>query len=199
VVCLKLKTNEYSTGMKPKLLTAILLFISAYSPLFLILAVKDFDFYKYYDFSHPIGISILLGLSILSVILLFTTINSIRRGNMPVTVQAVKNRSIDLINYTIPYIVSFFGFDLSKVEDIISLAIFLLLLLLLTIKSKSVFMNPILLLAGYNLYDLEYEFDGKSYSTIVISKYEMKSGERFYIRSLTRFLYFVTDKETKDA
>lgn len=185
--------------MKPKLLTAILLFISAYSPLFLILAVKDFDFYCSYSFNHPIGISILLGLSVLSVILLFVTISSIKRGNMPVTVKVVKNRSVDLINYTIPYIVSFFGFDLAKVEDIISLSIFLLLLLLLTIKSKSVFMNPILLLAGYNLYDLEYEFDGKPYSKIVISKHEMKSGERFYIRSLTRFLYFVTEKENANA
>lgn len=161
--------------MKPKLLTAILLFISAYSPLFLILAVKDFDFNCTYQFNHPIGISVILGISLLSVILLFATISSIKRGNMPVTVKLVKNRSVDLINYTIPYIVSFFGFDLSKVEDIISLGIFLLLLLLLTIKSKSVFMNPILLFAGYNLYDLEYEFDRKSASTIVISKHEMKT------------------------
>ena len=91
--------------MKPKLLTAILLFISAYSPLFLILAVKDFDFYCSYSFGHPVAISILLGLSALSVILLFVTIGSIKRGNMPVTVKAVKNRSVDLINYTIPYIV----------------------------------------------------------------------------------------------
>lgn len=185
--------------MKPKLLTAILLFISAYSPLFLILVVKDFDFYCSYSFKHPFGISILLGVSVLSVILLFVTINLIKRGNMPVTVKVVKNRSIDLINYTIPYIVSFFGFDLAKVEDIISLSIFMLLLLLMTIKSKSVFMNPILLLAGYNLYDLEYEYDGKQGSAMVISKKEIKSGERFYIRSLTRFLYFITEKENADA
>ena len=185
--------------MKTKPLSAILLFISAYSPLFLILAVKDFDFYSNYNFDHPIGILILLGLSLLSVILLFFSIKSIKRGNLPVTVKVVKNRSVDLINYTIPYIVSFFGFDLAKVEDIISLSIFLLLLLLLTIKSKSVFMNPILLLAGYNLYDLEYEFDKKLSSTIVISKHEMKAGERFYIRSLTRFLYFVTEKENINA
>lgn len=118
---------------------------------------------------------------------------------MPVTVKAVRNRSIDLINYTIPYIVSFFGFDLSKVEDILSLIVFLLLLLLLTLKSKSVFMNPILLLAGYNLYDLEFEYDGKPASTIVISKYEMRPGERYYIRSLTRFLYFVTEREIENA
>lgn len=114
---------------------------------------------------------------------------------MPVTVKEIKNRSDDLINYTIPYIVSFFGFDLSKMEDILSLTIFLTLLLLLTIKSKSVFMNPILLIAGYNLYDLEYEYDDKKHETIALSKYEMKRGERYYIRSLTRFVYFVTENE----
>lgn len=116
---------------------------------------------------------------------------------MPVKVKAIKSRSIDLINYTIPYIVSFFGFDLSKTADIISLSIFLLLMLLMTIKSKSVFMNPILLLAGYNLYDLDYEFDSKTNSTIVISNYDMRIGETYYIRSLTRFLYFVTKKENQ--
>ena len=114
---------------------------------------------------------------------------------MPVKVKGIKSRSVDLINYTIPYIFSFFGFDLSKTADVVSLTIFLLLMLLMTIKSKSVFMNPILLLAGYSLYDLEYEFDGKTNFTIVISNHDMRIGEVYYIRSLTRFLYFATEKE----
>ena len=181
--------------MKPKLLTAILLFVSAYAPLFIILAVKDFEFASIHEFKHPIPIYILLGLCMISVCLLFFSVSSIKRGNMPVKVLSIKSRSLDLINYTIPYIVSFFGFDLSKTEDVVSLVIFLSLMLLLTIKSKSVFMNPLLLLAGYNLYDMEYEFDGKSHTTIVISKLDMRNGEIYYIRSLTRFLYFVTEKE----
>lgn len=181
--------------MKPKLVTAILLFVSAYAPLFLILAVKDFDFTCTFTFKHPLPIYILLGLCLISIGLLFFSVSAIKRGNMPVKVKSIKSRSVDLINYTIPYIVSFFGFDLSKIEDVISLTIFLCLMLLLTIKSKSVFMNPILLLAGYNLYDMEYEFDSKTNSTIVISKHDMRNGEVYYIRSLTRFLYFVTEKE----
>jgi hypothetical protein len=180
--------------MKPRILTAILLFISAYAPLFVILAVKDFDFSCTLKFKHSIPVYILLWLTACSIGLLFYAVGSIKRGNMPVKVKTVKSRSVDLINYTIPYIVSFFGFDLSKTEDVVSLIIFLLLMLLLTIKSKSVFMNPILLLAGYNLYDLEYEFDGKTNTVIVISKHEMRNGEAYYIRSLTRFLYFVTEK-----
>ncbi|HNJ90349.1 MAG TPA: hypothetical protein PLT99_12795 [Chitinophagales bacterium] len=181
--------------MKPKIFTAILLFISAYAPLFVILCVKDFDFDCKKNFYHPVTVYIILGLTFLSVVLLFYSVKSIRRGNMPVQVKGVKGRSVDLINYTIPYIVSFFGFDMSKMGDVVSLIIFLLLMLLMTIKSKSVFMNPILLLAGYNLYDLEYEFDGKTNSTIVISNLDIRTGQTYYIRSLTRFLYFTTEKE----
>jgi len=54
--------------MKPKLFTAILLFISAYSPLLLILAVKDFDFETTHRFHHQIPIYILLSVTALSII-----------------------------------------------------------------------------------------------------------------------------------
>lgn len=116
---------------------------------------------------------------------------------MPVKVISVKNRSSDLINYTIPYILSFFGFDLSKWGDVISLSIFLLIMMLLTIKSKSVFMNPILALKGYGLYDLDYKFNNKMYSVIVLSRHELRPEDICFIRSLTKFLYFVT--LTKDS
>jgi hypothetical protein len=181
--------------MKPRIFTSILLFISAYSPLFLILAVKDFDFQTTHQLKHPLAIYILLGLTLLSVILLFVTVSTIKRGNMCVEIVSVKNRSVDLINYTIPYMLSFFGIDLSKPEDVIAITIFMLIMLLLTITSKSVFLNPVLALVGYGLYD----FDGKTCSTIVISKLEMHTGDRFYIRSLTRFLYFVTEEKNKNT
>lgn len=184
--------------MKPRIFTAILLFISAYSPLFLILAVKDFDFKNTHQLNHPLPIYIMLGVSVLSIIFLFVSVANIKRGNMSVEIVSVKNRSVDLINYTIPYMLSFFGIDLSKPEDVISITIFMLIMLLLTITSKSVFLNPILALVGYGLYDLEYKFDGKTFSTIIICKHELHTGERYYIRSLTRFLYFVTQKVNQE-
>ena len=116
---------------------------------------------------------------------------------MVVEVIAVRNRSVDLINYTIPYMLSFFGIDLSSASDVISITIFLLIMLLLTVTSKSIFLNPILAAVGYGLYDLDYRFDNKLNSVTVISKLEMHPGDRFYVRSLTRFLYFVTEEETQ--
>lgn len=183
--------------MKPKILTSILLFISAYSPLFLILVVKDFDFKTKHWFDHSVAIYVLLLMILLSIILLFSTVFNIRRGSMSVEVASVKNRSNDLINYTIPYMLAFFGVNLADPRDVIAITIFLLIILLLTITSKSVFLNPILALAGYCLYDLEYNYEGKLFSRVVISKHELHVGHYYYVRSLTRFLYFVVDEEIK--
>jgi hypothetical protein len=182
--------------MKPRIFTSILLFISAYSPLFLILAVKDWDFKKLHYFENPTAIYIILGFTSLSVVLLFVIINNLHQKDMVVQIISVKNRSVDIISYTIPYMVAFFGVDLAKPDDIISLCIFLLVLLMLTISSKAIFLNPILVIAGYGLYDIDYTFLGERVSNIVISKAELKPGDEFYLRSLTRFLYFITPKET---
>jgi hypothetical protein len=179
--------------MKPKIFTSVLLFISAYSPLIIILAIKDIDF-DHLVLKHPLTIYIMLSFAVISIVLLFSTFRFMKRGNQPVTIIKVQNRSADLINYTIPYIVSFFSFDLAKPDDVLSLAFFMLLLLFLTIKSKSVFLNPILLLCSYNLYDIEYEFDSKIYKQIILSKDDPSHGTRFYIRKLTRFLYLTTEK-----
>jgi len=178
--------------MKPRIITLVLLFISSYSPLFLILAVKDFDFDNW-CLKHPIAVWIMLGISLLSIVLLFVSLRYLKKGNMPVKIISVKNRSVDLINYTIPYILSFFSFDLSKWDDIISLFIFLLIMLILTITSKSIFLNPILAFAGYGMYDIEYEYNSTTSSVIAISKYELKAGDRFFIRNLNRFTYLIKE------
>ena len=183
--------------MRPKLLTAILLFISAYSPLALILAVRDVDFEHSHRLQHPLPIYIMLGVTAISIAFLFLVLHLIKPGDMHVKVVSAKNKSVDIIGYTVPYMVAFFGIDMSKYQDTLSLGIFLLVLLLLTIASKAVFLNPILVIAGYSLYDLEYEYNGKTYNNIIISRYDLHKGDLFNIRSLTRFLYFAQSKESE--
>lgn len=180
--------------MKPKLFTSILLFISGYSPLFAILLVKDFDFKVTYNFKHPYFAYSVIFLIALSIFLLFYSISSIEKGEVIGKIIFVKNRSTDIINYTIPYMLSFFGVDLLKPEDLIGIAIFITILLILTITSNSIFINPVLAMANYSLYDIEYEFDGKKFSTVLLTKNEIHIGDRCFLRSLTRFLYFTNNK-----
>jgi len=178
--------------MKPKLLTAIILFVSGYSPLLIILAVKNFNF-ELYKFNNPnISIGMIL-ICIVSVIMLFVSISKIDRGNMAIKIKSVKSRSLDIINYTIPYLFCAFDIDLSKPEDIITILLFLLILLILTISSQSIFLNPILALRGYSFYDVDYKYDGKLKSNVIISAIELDNNELYYVRSLTRFLYIVTE------
>ncbi len=185
--------------MKPKLFTAILLFISGYSPLFAILLVKDFDFKTTHAFKHPIVDYTFISVILLSILLLFYSINSIAKGSLVGKIVSIKNRSSDIINYTIPYMLAFFGVDLSKPDDLICISIFILILLLLTITSNSIFINPVLAMAKYGLYDVEYEFDGKKFTTVLLTKKIIHVGDRYYLRSLTRFLYFTNEKEIENA
>ncbi len=71
-------------------------------------------------------------------------------------------------------------------------------MLVLTITSRSLFLNPILAFAGYGLYDIDYEFNGNTKSIAVLSKFELKTGQKFYIKSLTRFLYLIKEKVKND-
>ena len=183
--------------MTPKpLITAPLLFISAYSPLFLILIVKDFNHEKTCWLNHPWVALFLIILVVLSNVFLYISIRSVDKGNNMVEVISTKNRSLDLINYTIPYIIPFVGVNLSTLGDIFSLIVFLLMMMLLTIKSQTVFMNPVFLILGYNLYDMEYlsSSKGEKKNTIVLSK-QLKTGDKCYIIGMSDFLYFV--KEVK--
>lgn len=185
--------------MKPKIFTLILLFISAYSPLFVVIMVKDFDFEVTHWFIHPLTMYMLGGLTFASIVLLFITIKGMNRGSMVVEVLSIKHRSNDLINYTIPYMIAFWGIDLGKYGDVISICIFLSILLILTINTKSIFINPILAVVGYGFYDMEYKYDGKIKTVAVISKFELHLGERYYVRKLTKFLYFITERKNDVA
>ena len=146
--------NTLDVNMQPRFLTSVLLFVSGYSPLFLILAIQDFSFHDTMRFANPKAVLFLFLLIIVSVGLLWFTVSKIGRGSMSVKVKSIKNRSSDLVNYTIPYILSFFGFDLSDIADIISLSIFLSIMLIITIQTKAIFLNPVLAMMGYGLYDL---------------------------------------------
>ncbi len=180
--------------MTPTLFTTVLLFISAYSPLFVILIAKNFDFI--WSQGPIIACAIIAVVAISNVVPIYS-ISHMDQGNMKVKVTSVKDRSFDLISYTIPYIVLFFGVDLSKLWDMVSLVLFLLMMMIIAIRSKTVFFNPIFLMCGYHMYDIEYSFDEKNEYAIVFSKNPLKRDAFYHIRSVSDTLYFVKDNSKK--
>lgn len=180
--------------MEPRIFTSLLLFISSYSPLAFMIAIKDFDFENVGNFEHPFAIYIILTIAVMSIVLLFISLTVLKKGNMSVKIVSVKNRSVDLINYTVPYILSFIGLDLSKYGEIISFLVFMLLMFVLTVTSHSIFFNPVLALLGYKLYDVEYECGENVSETSMLCADDLRKNDKYFIRQLTRFTYLAKVK-----
>ncbi len=180
--------------MKPRIFTAVMLFISAYSPLFLVFIVKNFDFNKYV-FKDVAFVIILTVVIIISLLLLYLSFRKISRGNTVYNVVSVRNRSNEFTNYAIPYLLSFLGNNLGSWGDVISVIIFLIVLMVLTIKSQTVFINPILAFFGYSLYEIEYSFDDKKFTNLFLCKISVKANNAYYIRCLSPHLYLIVEQQ----
>ncbi|WP_233141764.1 hypothetical protein [Aggregatibacter actinomycetemcomitans] len=98
---------------------SLILFISAYSPLMVIMAIKQIDLTSPNYFNSPeIGIGLLVAAIISSVIVL-QVVKSVRSGLM-VVVSKASNKSGDMFGYTIPYMMSFMRIDLTDWQTILA-------------------------------------------------------------------------------
>lgn len=176
--------------MKTRFWASIVVFVSAYSPLALILAIKDFDS-KTMWFESPITIICILSIGLFSVAVLHIIVKESTYGQ-DITVLRVTNKSNALINYSIPYMISFFGFNFDNWGEIASFIIFMSLLCFLSIKTQSIFINPILAAKNYGLYDVQFDDNGQQKEAIFLSNMKLKIGERYLVDRLSDFTFIVT-------
>ena len=59
---------------------------------------------------------------------------------------------------------------------------------LLTARTQTVFINPLLALAGYTLYDAEFEEQGQKKHKIILSPKILRLGQRCSVQPLSPFL-----------
>ena len=173
----------------------VIIFVSSYSPLAAILFIKDLHSNPM-RLDHPILAWTVVGIGVVSTCVLFMTVSRIEDGQI-VTPRTIRTKANELVNYTIPYMISFFGFDLSSTRDILVFLCFMALMCFLTIRTQSIFVNPLLALAGYGLYDVTYEERGSTRDCVFLSKVELMEGTPCEIRRLGRFLCFVIENENR--
>jgi hypothetical protein len=167
----------------------LVLFLSAYAPLLLILIVKD------YDPIHPTWLprnpwlsGVLLCVAVFSSIAILRSMHEIT-GGLPVVVTKAANKSGDMFGYTIPYMLSFFRVDLGDWQTIISLAIFLAILFVMAYRTQTVFVNPILALAGYMLIDCTFKRGENEIQAMVITRNSLSIGKTYQVERLSHYLY----------
>lgn len=178
-------TDKY---LKLKLWTSLVVFISAYSPLMIILAIQQMDFSKPLWLAFSKVSIILLMVAVISSIIVLLVVRSIKSG-LNVSIIKASNKSGDMFGYTIPYMLSFMRVDFCDLKTILSIALFMLLLFVMSYRSQTVFVNPILAIFGYMLIDCTFNRDGEEIQAMVISKKPITSGEIVCLESLSPYLY----------
>lgn len=143
--------------LKPKFYTSILLFISSYSPLFAMLIIKDYNF-SFYRFENKIISVVTIILILLSNAILFISLRSSKEAQTEVRVINSDPKSNEFISYTIPYLLAFYGADWSSINNLLSLLLFLSVIFVLSLRSGIIFINPLLSIIGYSLFQVTYSY-----------------------------------------
>ena len=190
------------------LIPSIAIFVSGYTPLFLIMMIKDITRINWYTHQLatttlgldkivlPIGLvfknpNVVWGLfivSLISLLLLWYVLKNITSNPFEITISKAKNRSSEVVNYTIPYMISFVAFDLSKWQDLLSLLLFMSILCLLSIRSQSIFINPILAALGYGLYDCSYTENNKTKECVMLSPKDLATDDIVKYKKLNNYM-----------
>lgn len=173
--------------MKPRIAISFIIFLSAYAPLSLLFAVRDFDDAAKW-FHHPRFVFAVLSTAGVSLLFLLFAMSRLK-GQFPITVNRVALRSNDLIDYSIPYLISFFGVDFGKWQDLAALGMFLMLLFILSFKTQSIFINPALALFGYGLYEVDFTEGTKQKNGVFLAKGDLIPNSDYKMERLSRFLY----------
>lgn len=145
---------------------------------------------------HPYIVFGVLGVAILSCVILGLSVNTLKSSLPPVSIQSVSNCSEELINYSIPYMISFWGMDLGNLNMLLSFVFFMLILCYLTLKTHKIFINPMLIIMGYNIYEVRYiRKDGSEGEDFFLVKGpRLQKNTDCRITQISEQLYLVTER-----
>lgn len=183
--------------MQLHFLSALAIFISGYAPLGLILVIKDLNEDTFY-FEHPARACAIFIIFVMSALFALSAARNIRQG-VPVKISKVSNKSADMFTYTIPYMMSFYKFDLGDWKLLLCLFIFMSLMFVLSYRTQNVFVNPVLALAGYGLYDCQFKEGSQEKQGLLLSKTHFQVGDYCAIKRLSTLMYFVTQVQLKES
>ena len=180
--------------MRLRFVASILIFLSAYAPLSVIFLIQDFDFAKK-ELMHPWLVVTIAFISVLSCLILCVSVRGLKSSSPPVMVKSVSNRSGQLLNYSIPYMISFLVIDMGNLNLVLSFAFFMCILYWLTMKTHNVFINPVLAGMGYSLYNVRYERNGHDCEDVFLVKgSRLRKNERCRLVEISEQLFVVTER-----
>lgn len=177
--------------MKLRIYAAALLFVGSYFPLSLILLAQDINYSALSDATSIVALewecrtilknpNFSIPIATFSFVCFVLTIIVLRlvTPKTPIKLTDAKHVPADLMNYTLPYVVSFMSFDYQETGKFVGILIFLGWMFLISHRSGQVILNPLLIVFGWRHYELKYVFSGddREFSGQALSKDVLEPG-----------------------
>lgn len=177
--------------MQIRLFPALILFLGSYFPLSLILLIQDIKETSWQaplcritevtvcylpELSNPYRVLGLLGICTLSLAIFMILMRNLSGYS---SLEVIDSKSVpnDLINYVFPYVVSFMGLDLGDEGKFYGFLLFILMMFVISYRSGQILMNPFLLVAGWQLYELNIVTEKHNRCVKALSREQIKSGD----------------------
>ena len=126
----------------------LLMFLSSYVPLIIIFSIRVVNNYRYFTIS---GIIISI---ILTIILLRILKATAQFPIEPISLSSVNYKSSDLLAYMFSYVFPFLDLDPGSYIDSIIILFIFVILAVIYINSNMIYINPMLSVFGYKIYEI---------------------------------------------
>lgn len=166
----------------------LLLFFSAYSPLFLILCIKNWallsNFSLFWQTKTFWFILVPFIISIISCVIFILCLFflSKKAGDTEYTLLNYSDTASQSISYILTYIIPFLDFNLSNRYDILCIYILLSIIGIVYINSDMIYTNPLLYFRGFSAIDAEIQDSSQNKLRAIIlveneNKFDIRRGD----------------------
>lgn len=174
--------------MRGNFISRFFLFLLAYVPIYLILALKSFHLEFVLDKKGGINtlyhivknnqVSTFLALISLLLVLYFLLLQRkslVSQGNPKFQIKNIQSQNKEYITYLGTYILPFIALETKSILDIAAYIVLFVTMGLIYIRTNLIFTNPMLLFFGYDLIEIT---DTNNNKNVCISKYKFREGDK---------------------
>jgi len=169
----------------PTLATEAVLFLSSFSPLFVVFGLLQ-------SFGHGVASYVCYGIAAASLLVLFISLR-VWRTLSPnrVTIERARQRDADTIAYVATYIVPFATLGVDSWRSRAALLLFLVLVGVLYVRAHLFYVNPVLSLIGYRIFEATTA-SGRVMLVISPRSY-MAVNAQIDVRTLSDYIFIEVD------
>lgn len=193
-------TLNFPTILRKIDLSKLILFLSAYIPLFIIISIKYF-LKLIYNIKIPY-LKLNIPIPIIPIIILITTLilfyyfkkiinNSKSETEKFFNVDRVDEKNDIILTYLVPYFFSFI--TINSYEEFLCCIFIFLIIFMIYINSEILYINPLFILSGYNFYKIY----SKNTNILLISKIDVnrRLGKKIGVKQISTKVYMVSDDD----